>query len=196
MRKIFVILLLLGALFGADEIKEAYYKSYDYEKMGAYDEAIKVLMPLYAKYPNGYTLNLRLGWLFYKMGRYANAIEHYRRASMALPASLEPKLGMALVYLSMGRYKDAERMAATVIHSDYYNYYGNLYLAKAYLGEGRSKEAAAVARKMLTFYPTDVRFLELLAKAYEAIDPDLAKKVYGDILILDPNNIAAREYLR
>jgi tetratricopeptide (TPR) repeat protein len=196
MAKRLLAALLFALSLGADEIKEAYYKSYDYEKMGDYADAIKVLRPIYDKYPNGYTLNLRLGWLFYKMGRYANAIEHYRRASMALPASLEPKLGMALVYLSIGRYKDAERMAATVIHSDYYNYYGNLYLSKAYLGKGRFKEAAAVAKKMLALYPTDVHFLELLAKAYESIDSNLAKKVYGDILILDPNNIAAREYLR
>jgi len=29
-----------------EEIKEQYFKSYDYEQMGNYDEAIKVLAPL------------------------------------------------------------------------------------------------------------------------------------------------------
>ncbi len=192
----FVLALLCAVWLAADEIKDAYYKSYDYEKMGAYEEAIKVLRPIYDRYPNGYTLNLRLGWLFYKMGRYANAIEHYKKASLIIPSSLEPRLGLAMVYLAMGRYEDAARAAGVVLRTDYYNYYGNLYLAKALLGKKEYKDAAAVAKKMLALYPTDVRFLEQLAKAFEVLFPDRAKKIYEDILILDPNNVAAREYLK
>jgi len=195
MRKI-AALFLSGSLLFAASIKEIYYKSYDYEKMGAYKEAIKVLLPLYEKYPKGYTLNLRLGWLFYLNKNYNNAIDHYKKASMILPTSLEPKLGLAMVYLSAKRYKAAKNAALSVIHTDYYNYYGNSYLAKALLGLKKFEDAKQVAQKMLTLYPTDILFLTLLARSYKGIDPKKAKKIYEEILILDPNNVEAKEQVK
>ena len=59
-----LITLSINSLLADDEfvyIKDVYLKSYNYEYMGQYDEAIKVLTPLYEKYTNGYTLNLRFG---------------------------------------------------------------------------------------------------------------------------------------
>jgi len=75
-------LLIFYTAFGLsyDEIKNAYYRSYQYEKSGNYEDAIKSLMPVYNKYPDGYTLNLRLGWLYYLNKKYANSIYHYEKA--------------------------------------------------------------------------------------------------------------------
>ena len=63
-----LLLVSLSLSYGGSEfqdVKTQYFKSYDYEHMQKYEEAIKVLSPLYKKYPKGYTLNLRFGWLFY-----------------------------------------------------------------------------------------------------------------------------------
>ena len=78
MKKIILLFSITLMLFGLD-IKKAYYDSYNYEKMGDYKDAIKVLIPIYNKYPNGYTLNLRLGWLFYLSKKYQNALDHYKK---------------------------------------------------------------------------------------------------------------------
>jgi len=196
MGRVLFLLLMAMVLFGKEEVRELYYKSYDYERMGAYKEAIKALMPLYGKYPRGYTLNLRLGWLFYLDGRYANAIEHYKRAALSLPGAVEPKLGLARVYLAMKRYGDLHKEAATIVRGDPYNYYGNYYLALAQLGLGKEKEARATAHKMLRLYPVDVGFLTLFARSYKRSDPEYARRIYEDILILDPNNVEAREFVQ
>ncbi len=42
--------------------------------MGDYKDAISVFIPLYEKYPRGYTVNLRLGYLFFLNKNYENAI--------------------------------------------------------------------------------------------------------------------------
>ena len=85
MKKMLLIISVVLSLFALD-VKNAYYKSYNYEKMGDYKDAIKVLIPLYNKYPNAYTVNLRFGWLFYLNKNYKNSIFHYQKASMSIPS--------------------------------------------------------------------------------------------------------------
>jgi len=198
MKKFFLMLFLGLNLFGFnyEEIKSIYLKSYNYEKMGDFKDAIKVLIPLYKKYPNGYTLNLRLGWLFYLNKDYKNALIHYETASKISPYSLEPKLGMMRVYLAMNNYKKVLDIGNIVLKTDYYNYYGNYYDVLGFEGIKEYKSALMLINKMLTLYPTDVLFLTELAKVYFYIgEKKKSKKIFEDILILDPNNITAKEFL-
>ena len=59
MKKMIVIVLLLSTSvsFGLsdEKIQNAYYKSYNYEKIENYNNAIKALMPVYKEYSNTYT---------------------------------------------------------------------------------------------------------------------------------------------
>jgi len=192
---IFLAVLLFG--FTKQEIAQMYYKSYNYEKMGDYKDAIKVLIPLYEKYPDGYTLNLRLGWLFYLSKKYTNAIKHYQKASMSLPYSLEPKLGLMRVYLAMQSYSNALKTGNSLLREDYYNYYGNYYETVALMGVQDYKNALTLTQKMLALYPTSVLFLNLLGEIYYMEGKkDKAKEVFENVLILDSNNVVAKSYLK
>jgi tetratricopeptide (TPR) repeat protein len=194
MKKLIILLLVIFSF--ADDIKNAYFDSYNYEKIGDYKDAIKVLIPIYKKYPKGYTLNLRLAYLFFLDKKYQNAIKYYQQASLSLPYSLEPKLGMMRIYLSIGEYQKAVEIGYSILKIDFYNYYGNLYTLQALKGLKRYDDAIAVANKILTIYPTDITYLVNLAKIYEITNPEYAKKIYKEsVLILDPNNIAAKLYL-
>ena len=196
MKKIMLIISMAVALFALD-IKSSYYKSYNYEKMGDYKDAIKVLIPVYKQYPNGYTINLRLAWLFYLNKNYQNAIKHYKKASAVSPYSVEPKLGLMRVYNTIKDYSDALKIGSSLLKSDYYNYYGNYYETVALMGKGNYKIALEVTQKMLSLYPTSVLFLNLLGENYYYLGKkDLAKKIFNDVLILDPNNVIAKEYLK
>ena len=190
------MLLLISISLFALNIKKIYYKSYNYEKMGDYKDAIKVLIPLYEKYPNGYTLNLKLGYLFFLNKNYENSIKHYKKASLILPYSLEPLLGLARVYLYMGKYNNSIKYSELIIKKDYYNYYGNYYLISALYYKKNYKDALLVINKMLTIYPTSVLFLNQLGLIYENIDKAKAKKIFEEVLILDPNNVIAKKYLK
>jgi len=102
--------LLATAELSPEEIQKAYWDSYNYEKMQNYEDAIKALMPVYEAYPNGYTVNLRLGWLYYLQGHYANARYHYERAMKVAPASIEAKLGYTLPLLKQQKYREVEQI--------------------------------------------------------------------------------------
>jgi len=94
MKKTIILFTLTTILaFGLD-IKGLYLKSYNYEKMGSYQDAIKVLIPINKKYEHSYNINLRLAWLFFLDKKYENAIKHYKKALIAIPTSIEAKLGL------------------------------------------------------------------------------------------------------
>lgn len=192
MRKVVALVVVLVPLF-AINVKKAYQESYRYEKMQDYKDAVKSLQPLLSINPNNYTLNLRLGWLYYLQGRYKNAIAHYRRAAMAQPKSFEPKLGLARVYLAKGANAKAFEIASAIIKQDLYNYYANYYAASALLGS-KPKESEKIARKMLERYPTDALFLKLLGRALARYDIQKAKQVYLHLLILYPTDVEAKEF--
>jgi len=192
-----IFLLTLSLLKSSDfqDIKQAYFKSYDYEQMGRYGEAIKVLTPLIAKYPKGYTLNLRFGWLFYLNKNYNNSIMYYKKASLLSPYALDPRLGLTRVYLDTYSFKKAQVVAYEILKIDYYNYYANIYAIQSLIAQKKYYIAKEITNKMIALYPTDVSFLELLAVIYKDTNNKLLKKLYGDILILDPNNVLARSNL-
>lgn len=198
MKKLLFLSILVFSLFATDDfqsVKKQYFKSYDYEQMGKYSEAIKVLAPLYSKYPKGYTLNLRFGWLFYLNKNYNDAIKYYKKASLINGYALDPKLGLIRIYLDTYSYSKAETMAYKVLKIDFYNYYANLYLIQALRFQQKFDSAKQITKKMLSLYPTDVLFLEELSKIYEKQKNPYLKKLYEDILILDPNNIHVRNKL-
>ena len=188
---------LSGPLHGQEpDIKAAYHASYEYERAEDYQDGIRALAPVYEAYPNGYTVNLRMGWLFYFNGNYNNAVAHYEVARSAAPFALEPKLGQLLPLLAQGRWSDAERVAYEVVSVDHYNYYGNVRLVLALRMQQKFESAYQIALKMAGAYPTDLTFLTELALLNEARgNEEEALRLFTDLQILDPENEAARNYL-
>jgi tetratricopeptide (TPR) repeat protein len=201
MKKTALIILLLYASTGfglSDEkIRDAYYKSYNYEKIENYNNAIKALMPVYQEYGNTYTVNVRLGWLYYLQKKYANSLEHYQKAIQIAPASLEAKSGHLLPLLAQERYGEAEQEAFGILKVDHFNYYGNMRLAYALRIQKKLDTAEQIDLKMLALYPLDVTFLSEYALVKHAQgDIAAAVKTFASVIILDPENVTAKAYLK
>ena len=196
MRTVFLLMFSMSLFAGGDFIKQAYYDSYNYEKMQNYPDAIKALSVVYEKYPKAYTPNFRLAWLFYLNKNYANAIEHYQAAITLVPTSAEAKLGLIQVYQAMGKHDDAKRLIYDILQNDLYNYFANSYLVASLNAKGEYEQSLKIIYKMLAYYPTDVYFLSKLAQVYVNQKKEkLAEGVYQDIIILDPANTQAIGYL-
>ncbi|MBI4870691.1 MAG: hypothetical protein HY814_03900 [Candidatus Riflebacteria bacterium] len=178
------------------QIRESYYRSYSYEHALNYSDAIKALLVLRDAYPKGYTVNLRLGWLYYASGSHANALKHYEAAMKALPAAVEPKLGYLLPLLATSRYQEAEAAARQILQVDPANFLGNLRLVQTLRYQEKFEAAAQIASGMLVLYPTDVGFLVELALCKVGLeDAATAKSLFFDVLILDPENVVAKQQL-
>lgn len=179
-----------------DKITLSYQDSYKYEKTGNYTDAVRSLVPVYKAYPETYTVNLRLGWLFYLLQKYNDSLHYYRAAEKLAPYSLEVKNGLALVYLATQKWEQAEELCNQVLTIDYYNFYGNLYVISALKEQDKYKECEAVARKMLYILPTNTTFLNELGIALYYLKKDNdALTIFNSVLILDPENVTAKTFL-
>ena len=178
------------------DIRDAYHKSYRYERSQNYTDAIKALSPVIIAFPQAYTVNLRLGWLNYLIGSYATARTHYLTAIKTAPDSLEAKLGHTLPLLAQERYDEAEIAAKQVLRIDPSNYLANLRLAFAFRMLKKFEAAEDLLNRMLVLYPTDVSLLTeyALVKLAKNQNPD-AKRIFNDILTLDPENVIAKAQL-
>ena len=194
---IFLIITLIACNSYADDdwIRQAYHDSIAAEQVENYGKAIDAMLPVLRAYPEAYTPNLRLGWLYYIDGRYRNSIVHYEQAIKAYSASLEARNGMMLPLLAQQKYAEVEQQAYHVLNVDYYNYFANLRLATALLGQKKFKLASDVALKMTTINPTSVAFMQLLAQSYQGQgEIDKAAAVFNDVAILDPGNQTAAAF--
>jgi len=182
-----------GLAFGEDVVLDAFAKSYKYEKVQNYQDAIKALVILK---DHDYLINLRLGWLYYSSGNYANSKQRYQLAISAAPVAIEPRLGYMLPLLAQARYAEVEAAAKQVLRMDSANYYASLRLAIALRMQGKLALAAVVNNSMLRLYPTDVAFLTQLALVHVAQkNSTAASGVFRRILTLDPENVIAKREL-
>lgn len=203
MKKFGASLLVILTLFSSsvfalnsEEIQDAYYKSYIYEQLQDNSTAIDALTVVAQEYPEGYTVNLRLGWLYYLNKNYANSLHHYTIAMKASPSSIEAKLGYTYPLLAQDKFEQVESIVNKVLQTDYYNYYGNLTLVYVLRKQEKYELAESICRKMLTLFPTNTSFLVELALAVEETgDRAVASGIFGDVLILDPENPTAKSYL-
>ena len=138
------VLVLLTVVIFADEmpikdVQSAYKKSYDYEIMEKYDKAINVLGEVYRNYPDTYTVNYRLGWLYYLNKKYTNALENLQKALNVFPSSVEVLNTIDLVYAAQEEWSKLEGNAMRVIQIDYYNNYANYWYSFALKKQGKTE---------------------------------------------------------
>jgi tetratricopeptide (TPR) repeat protein len=153
--------LLFGFVQSAEhdtKVREALQQSASLETSKDYDKAISALLPASAENPNDYTLNVRLGWLFYQAKKYDDSERSYQAAIQTAPKSVEAKLGYCLVLIADAKYQMAEPVARQIVELDPSNYYGNIRLAVALRLEGKTTEAKEVVERNLAKYPTDSYF--------------------------------------
>lgn len=178
------------------DIRDAYHKSYRYEKAQNYADAIKALAPVISAYPQAYTVNLRLGWLSYLAGSYATARGHYETAIKTAPDSLEAKLGHTLPLMAQEKWDEAEAVVRQVLRVDPANYTANLRLAYVARLQKKFSAAETVLNGMLVLYPTDISLLTELGLIKLALDNKAeAKRLFNDVVTLDPENVVAKAQL-
>lgn len=198
---VLVINSYVGSLPAADlpgsEIASGYYKSYDHEQQKQYEEAVKDLSAVYKTYPNTYTVNYRMGWLFYLNRNYSNALEHLKKALAISPGAIEVMNTITLVHAAKEDWAKVEEESLAVLKIDYYNPDANYWYSRSLRMQKKYELAIKVDRKMLSVYPTSVTFLQELGESlFLDNKKEESASVFNSIKILNPKNTVADEYLK
>jgi len=198
------ILLILSFIFSVkakdlplETIKKAYSESYKNEALAKYSEAIRDLNEVYASYPETYTVNYRLGWLYYLNNNYMNAFEHLEKSLRYYPSSIEVLNVINLILVARAEWTKVESQCFKIIHIDYYNYYANYWVTMALKNQKKYDLAIKGCRKMLTVFPSNVTFLaELAANLYLGGEMNESRAIFDNVTVLDPNNETAKYFLK
>ncbi len=184
------------AAMSSSDIEQAYNRSYASERAGKFSEAAEALSPVAKEYPNGYTLNYRLGYLASASKDAANALLFYDKAILAAPSAVDPRLAKMSLLLVQGKYALAEQVGYQILNVDLGNYLGNLKLTYALRMQQKNDLAEKVDIRMLALYPTDASFLaEYGILKYYAGPLERSAQIFQDLLTLYPGNALAKDYL-
>ncbi len=201
MRKILILTVVLALTWAfaemtQKEIEEAYNGSIKYEGAQKYDKAISALNGVYKDYPGGYTVNYRLGWLYYLSGNFANAQKNLEAALLVYPYSVEVMNTVNLINVAKMDWPQVEVQSAKVFKIDYYNYYANYWYGIALLRQKKYDLAIKQAEKVLAVFPTYVEFLNILAESkFLKGEKEEALKIFEGVMILQKDNETAKYYL-
>ncbi|MBN2788785.1 MAG: tetratricopeptide repeat protein [Candidatus Delongbacteria bacterium] len=197
--KLITLLIISVSLFAElsfKDIQNAYTSSYSYETAQKYDKAISSLNKVITAYPNGYTVNYRLGWLYYLAGNYANSVKHLNAALLIYPYSVEALNTVNLVNVAKLDWDKVEAQSINIFKIDYYNYYANYWYSVALMRQKKYDQSIKIANKMLGVFPTNVTFLNILAEStYLLGSTEDGLKIFESVVILDKDNETAKYYL-
>lgn len=176
----------------ANAVRGAYARALRYERARQYKDAVRALAAVEDARPDDYSVNLRLGWLYYLSKNYDDSRRRYERAIKALPNSIEAKLGYLLPLLATGRYDQAEAVARQVTRVDRHNYYANVRLAFALRMQRKYEQDERVIRRMVPLYPSDALVLTEFGLVRMAKgETTQARRVFSYVLTLHPQNPTA-----
>lgn len=195
-----ILLLILSLILTAEmtqkEIEDAYNTSVRYEQAQNYTKAITALEKVYREYPSGYTVNYRLGWLYYLAGNYANALKNLQSALIIYPYSVEVMNTVNLIYAARLEWEQVEVQSVRIFKIDFYNYYANYWYSVALMRQKKYDQAVKAADKMLAVFPTNVVFLNILAESkFLKGEKNEAFEIFSGVIILDKDNETAKYYL-
>lgn len=152
---LFIILQSVAvAGFAQVDTVAAFSKSYSYEGSKDYSKAIESLSGIYNV--NAYSLNLRLGWLWYLKGDYAKSQIHYKNAITSEPKSIEARLGYVYPVAAMENWNEVVTTYNEILTIDPENSIANYRLASIFHYIKKDyMSALSYVNRVRKYYPFD-----------------------------------------
>ncbi len=180
-----IFLSMPSVVSAEDWIIGAYREAGQLEEQGLYQQAAAALKPVLQRYPWGYAVNLRLGWLAYLSNNHNQSEQYYKQASQVLPDAFEPRIALLLPLMASKQWQAAEQTAYQILKDDPFNYYASLRLLKALQAQKKYSLAQRQAEKLLGRYPLDISLLQSLEVSMSGQgENEKAMAIHNDIEIL------------
>ncbi len=199
LKKIIVVTLFMGSLaYGVaqsqQQLRDAFSKSYTFEKNEKYGDAIKALTTYYD--PKSYEMNLRLGWLQYKNKSYEQSISYYQKAITLMPVATEPLWGIVYPYSSLEQWTKVEQTYKSILKLDPKNEVAHYRLGLIYYYRKKYIEAKKYFDVALNLSPFNYHYLLISGwNCYFLGRYSEAKVLFNKVLLYSPEDKSALEGL-
>lgn len=174
------------------QLREAFSKSYDFEKQGKFGDAIKAILPYYEA--NSYEMNLRLGWLSYKNSSHEQSITYYKKASSLMPVATEPLWGIVYPYSAQEKWNNVEQTYKSILKLDPKN--GLAHYRLGLINYYRKKYSDAKKYFDVALNQTPFEYNYMLMSAWNSYFLGLyseAKVLFNKVLLYNPEDKSALE---
>ena len=168
----------------------AFSKSYESEQAGNYTTAINDLKSVYNK--DSYTVNIRMGWLYYLAKQYTESIRYYDIAIVLKPYAIEARFGCVKPLSAVESWEKVKEHYIEILKIDTQNTVANYWLGVIYYNRKNYGNAANLFGKIINLYPLDYDSIIMLAwtKLNLGKSPD-AKVLFYQALVIRPNDSSA-----
>lgn len=190
---LFSIVLSFCAFSKAQDVTiDAFSASYSYESNMQYGKAIGEIQKVYNA--DSYSMNLRLGWLYYMNKDYIKSEAHYMRAIRLQPKSIEARLGLAYPIAVLEKWEQAVENYEEILNVCPYNSVANYRLSYIYYYHLKdNNKALKHIEKAVEVYPFDFNSNYLMALVHVKLGNLMeAKQAILKALQYDPTSVDAK----
>jgi tetratricopeptide (TPR) repeat protein len=171
-------------------IQEACSKSYVSEKDGNYTKAINDLKVVYNA--GDYTMNIRLGWLYYLAKQYTESIRYYERSISLKPYAIEARFGCVKPLSAIESWEKVKAQYIQILRIDPQNTVANYWLGVIYYNRRDYLSATKLFEKVVNLYPLDYDSVIMLAWTKLRLGQSTeATVLFNQALIIRPNDASA-----
>lgn len=190
-----IILFLFVQTLIAQNTADAFSKSYVNESNKKYQKAIDNMLTI--ENTNKYSVNYRLGWLYYLNGMYNKSKSYYTRAIAQEKNSVEAKFGLIYPVSAMQNWNEVIQLYTEILIIDKKNSKANYRLAYIYYMRKDWSKTEQYLKKVLKLYPFDYDTNILLGSTYvKSGKIKEAKTVLQTALEYNPNSVDAKAILK
>lgn len=179
MKKITLIIIGISiglSLSAQERSSKAFSQSYYDEANEQYPEAISDMKTVYSE--SSYSVNLRLGWLYYLDGDYYKSISFYKKAIAIEENSIEARLGHVYPVSALKNWEDVLNIYKEILEIDPNNSFVNYKVGYMYYLRSDWTNAETSLLKVLKLYPFDYDSNLLLGAVYVKMGKIKEAKVY------------------
>jgi tetratricopeptide (TPR) repeat protein len=186
--------LSLCVNLAAQNLEEAFSKSYIAEYAGKYADAATPLKAVYNA--KSYELNMRLGYVTYMAGNSLEAKKYYQKAVELMPYSIEAKLGYVLPLGILNEWTTIAAQYRDILKIDPQNSIANYRLGSILYYNKDYTTAFKHLEKVVNLYPFSYDGLILFAwTEYQLGKMNEARALFKRVLLLSPKDKSALEGL-
>jgi tetratricopeptide (TPR) repeat protein len=141
---------------------------------------------------DNYSINARLGWLYFLAKQYTESITYYEKAVKLKPYAIEVRFGLIKDYNALESWDKVKDQYEAILKIDGLNTTSLYWLGVLFYNRKDYDNAARNFEKIVNLYPMDYGSVIMLAwtKLYQGKKAD-AIVLFNQALLLSPNDSSA-----